>query len=169
MRTGFIRRRLRSSSWSLALSSALAAAAVAAPGPKTFTFDVKVEKSPTAPRLLVWDKGDLVLRNGDGSALLPNRVYGVHVREDDSWAFVLTTPAGKLPQPLELFVPGSVVAAPQLGGPVPTDRYQLSPQYRWAKTDKYEIHYFWSPTEPRVMKRVRFFTPPTHYAQAKAK
>lgn len=176
MRTGFTPRRRESSSSSLAtfklfaLAATLATFALAAPNTtRKFTFDVEPGKSPTSPRLLVWDKGSLVLRAADGTAFLPNRVYGVHNREDSSWAYVLTTPAGKLPTPLELFVPGSVVVATQLGGPVPTERFQLSPTYRWSKTDKYEMHYFWNPASPRVVKRVRFFTPPALYARTRVK
>jgi len=146
---------------------ATAAPSPTTPKPRTFTFDVQVSPAQTAPRLLVWDKGDLLLRSTEGANLLPNRIYGVHNQEDGSWAFVLTTPAGKLPTPIELFVPGSVVVGLQIGAPVPNDRFQLSETYRWAKTDKYEMHYFWNPVAPRVVKRVRFFTPPSFAAKKK--
>jgi hypothetical protein len=149
------------------LASAAARGAPRAPPGRTLTFDLEIGRKPTSPRLLVWEKGDLILKSSDGSALVPNRVYGVHNQEDNSWAYVLTTPAGKFPTPLELFVPGSVVVGSSMGAPSPTDRFQLSADYRWLKTDKYEMHYFWNPATPRLVKRVRFFTPPTFASKKK--
>ncbi len=117
------------------------------------------EKKGTEPRLLELESGQPVLLKQVGP-LLPRRVYAVYIRKDKSWVLVLTDEKGRLPNPFEVLLPGSVLPSQQLGIRTSYGYFELRADYRWAPSVKMTEFYLTSNLSPPLkVRRTSFITP----------
>lgn len=116
------------------------------PIPLQETFTHRYQYQGTENRWVGWKKGD---------PLLPNRVTFVYVEALRGWHYALTDFAGKLPDPLELLQPGTVVAGPKFGY-VQTRSFLLSADQKWTETVVPEYHDILVLSKPQIEKLVTF-------------
>jgi hypothetical protein len=91
--------------------------------------------------------------------LLPHRAYLLFVETENRWVWTITTTAGKLSNPMEILAFESVVNSTFLGGLYPSDRYRLSKEGRWIRTEEEERHNLLVLSDPPRLKWITFNHP----------
>ena len=76
--------------------------------------------------------------------LRPERIYSIFFPDLSKTYYVLTTAQGRIPDPLEVFLAGSVVRGAFIGGN-PDRFYRLNERLVWESSDRtHERHLLWT-------------------------
>lgn len=92
------------------------------------------------------------------SRYLRDRMYTHYFPEFKTWGYVMSTPDGKLPSPLEALGESSVVSGQILGAKDPFQNYILAESGNWEPTKEPEKWILWTASK-NIDHRMETFVP----------